>query len=86
MDFTNLQLSCKKNGKKTFTTLKDIAGLDIERIIEENGLSGEIKLGKHIYSLRRAYNGTSENLITEEEKSLAETIPRTNTRRKRSGN
>jgi len=49
-------------------------GVDIKKIIEENGLDGNIEFGNLVHYLRRAYNGTAKSYITEEEKRQAEEL------------
>ena len=77
VDFSNIQLSKKINGKKQYILLKEIEqeGIDIEKIIERKGLDGGFKLGLQIGSLRVASNGKKGSYkITEEEKRLAEEL------------
>ena len=56
------------NGKRIHTTLKDIniEGIDINRIIRDNGLNGEFLIGKYLNKYRLAYNGTAGNLTQDE--------------------
>ena len=46
-------------------------GIDIGKIIEENGLDGKFEYGKKIIALRVAYNGKGNCKITEQEKEEA---------------
>ena len=49
-------------------------GIDIDRIIEENGLNGNFEYGKNINITRIACKGKSGYKITEEEKKEAEKL------------
>lgn len=76
IDFSKLKRSRKVNGKDVFIQLSDIKqdGIDIERIIEENGLDGNLKIGDSIRKLRLVYNGKTNITMTEEEKRKAEEL------------
>ena len=78
--FTNLKESTRAGNRVTFIKLSDIQieGIDIERIISENELSGDIEIGKMILNLRQAYNKTNKLPMTYEERMQAAAIPRTN--------
>ena len=58
VDFSNLKISKTVAGKQRNIILSEIEqeGVDIEKIIEENGLDGNFKIGLSITSLRRLYN------------------------------
>lgn len=70
IDLNKLKYSFIKNGKSNFLVLKDIvqAEIDIDKIIEENGLDGEYPLGRKVQRLKQVYNGTSTGNITEDDK------------------
>ena len=76
VDLSKIQLSKKINGKPQYILLKEIEqeGIDIEKIIKENGLDGELKLGQDIREVRKAYKGKETYKITEEEKRIAEEL------------
>ena len=76
IDFIRLRRTRRVNGKTTFIKLSEIKqdGIDIEKIIEENGLDRNLPIGMMLRNLRAAYNGTSEIPITEEEKRKAEQL------------
>lgn len=61
--------------KRKYTKLKEIEqeGIDINKIIEENRLNGELNWGGRVVRLRVSYNGKG-NKITEEEKQQAEEL------------
>jgi hypothetical protein len=87
VDFTNLKLSNMIDGKQIRTKLKDIEGIELEKILAENeDLTEDTEIGKLVGTLRLAYNGYGKIRtvpITEEEKRQAEAIPRINSRKKR---
>ncbi|MCL2859806.1 MAG: hypothetical protein FWF46_04460 [Oscillospiraceae bacterium] len=62
------------DGEEKYTTLKDIKGAN--EIIARTGFAQDTPVGKMMKEIRAAYNGTNGLLITEEEKKLAESIPR----------
>jgi len=64
------------DGKVIDITLKDIKG--VNEIIARTGLTEDTPVGKMMKEVVAAYNGTNGLLITEEEKKLAESIPRIN--------
>jgi len=76
VDLGKISLTQTSNGKANFIKLKDIeqTGIDIEKIIKENGLDGEFLYGSRIAILRLAYKGIGKSVITEEEKKLAEEL------------
>jgi len=57
-----------ENGKREYITLKDIEqeGINITKIIKENGLDESFAIGKYIRLYRNAYNGTKGALTLEE--------------------
>ena len=76
VDLAKIQMSDSIAGKRRYILLKDIKqkGVDITRIIEEEGLDGEYPFGARLYGLRRLYNGTGTGKITKEEKRKAEEL------------
>jgi len=72
IDLKSLQLSQSINGKQCPILLKDIIP---EEILEKNQLSGEFPIGQSISNTRKAYKGTGDYKITEEDRELAESIP-----------
>lgn len=65
------KISTTKNsekGKRVYTTLKDINinGIDINKLIQENGLDEDFQIGKYLNKYRLADNGTQGNLTKEE--------------------
>ena len=86
IDLEHLQLSKLVNGTRIYTKILDIRqdGIDVAKIIEENELDGNLKIGESIGKLRSGYKGKKTIIITEEEKRKAETlglIPREMARR-----
>lgn len=82
IDLTKIKLSKKVGEKQEYLLLKEIEqdGIDIQKIIEENGLDEDFKLGMRVVNLRTAYNDSGTYRITQEEKKEAEElglIPRT---------
>ena len=74
VDLNNIQLSREGEGKKRqYILLKEIKqeGIDIGKIIEENGLDPEFPYGRRIIILRLACNDKGEIKITESEKQEA---------------
>lgn len=71
-----LKLTNRTGRKEIYTQLCDIRqnGINIERIIEENGLDGTLPIGKHIINLRATYKGETTLAMTEEEKRRAEQL------------
>ncbi len=76
IDLEHLQLSKLVNGTRIYTKILDIRqdGIDVAKIIKENGLDGTLEIGKHIINLKSTYNGISTYAITEEEKRKAEQL------------
>ena len=70
IDVNKIKLSNTVNRKKSIISLKEIKqdGIDIDKIIAENGLDPEFKFGYRMGLLKQAFKGTSNVLITEEEK------------------
>ena len=70
VDLSRIQITRKKNGKVTCQLLGEIEqeGIDIGKIIEENGLDPEFPYGQRISGIRLAYNGKGCYKITEAEK------------------
>ncbi len=85
IDVTQIPKSKKEGGKQRFLLLKEIeqAGVDMESVISETGISGEFEIGKGLYSLRRAYLGISSYVITESEKREVETLGIISTKKKK---
>ena len=56
------------DGKRVYTKLKDIniEGIDINKIIIENGLDEDFPIGKYLRSYRLAYNGIQGKLTPKE--------------------
>lgn len=46
----------------------------MQKVIEENGLDGDFKIGRRIVNLRTAYNDSGTYIITHEEKKEAEDL------------
>lgn len=76
IDLEHLPLSNLVNGIREYTRILDIRqdGIDIARIIEENVLDGNLKIGDSIGKLRAIYNGKKNITMTEEEKRKAEAL------------
>ncbi len=76
VNFRGMHLSKSVNKKQVYFLIRDIKqeGVDIEKIIAENGLNGEFCMGKGIDTIRRAYYGKTTYAITEEEKKKAEEL------------
>ena len=76
VDLFNLTLSKTTNGKTEGIKLTDIKqeGIDILKIVSDNGLNPDFELGRRISSVRGSYNGAQKLLITEEEKKLAQRL------------
>lgn len=74
VDFTQIKLTRVTNQKQEFILLKDIEqdGIDIEKIIKENKLDPNFKIGMGIVNLRSAYNNSETYKITEEERREAD--------------
>ncbi len=73
VDLRKIQLSKVQDGRQIPILLREIEqeGIDIGKIIEENGLDGKFEYGKKIITLRSAYNGRGGCKITEQEKEEA---------------
>ncbi len=73
VDLKKIQLTKKQDGKHIPILLKEIEqeGIDIGKIIEENGLDGDFKYGARIHGLRQADKGYGSYKITEEERKEA---------------
>ena len=74
IDLSKLSLSKCLNGKQVKILLKEIQqdGVDVEKIIQENGLDPEYKFGERVTNLRRSFAGSSHGIeITEEEREEA---------------
>ena len=77
IDIQNFPLARKVNGKLSYTLLKEIKqeGIDINRIIEENDLNPNFKIGRNLSMLRDSYNGTSKTVvITDDERRELEQL------------
>ena len=75
VDLTAISTRYSKEGKRYFTTLKDIQqkDVDIESIIVLNKLNENYKIGHYLNNFRAIYNGSHEgNLLDEERKSAEE--------------
>ena len=73
---SELQLTKKINGKRRPLLLSELEqeGVDIQKIIEDNGLNGTFEYGYNVLVIRPAYNGTSKRKITDEERKKAEEL------------
>lgn len=77
VDFKKLQIGKRIDSKNMYKfLLKEIvpAGINIEKIIEENGLDGDFPIGTRIAQIRAAYNGNGSNSITDDERIEAERL------------
>ena len=76
VDITKIKLTKVINGKQEYTLLREIEqdGIDMQKVIEENGLDGDFKIGRRIVNLRTAYNDSGTYIITHEEKKEAEDL------------
>ena len=73
VDLNKIKLKRKQNGKYIPILLGEIEqeGIDIGKVIAENGLDGNFAYGKNVTSLRQAYTGVQRYRITEQEKGEA---------------
>lgn len=76
IDLNKIQYSYIQNGKKHFITLKEIKqeGIDINEIIQENGLNGDFKYGMRLNGLKKAYKGKGHLAITKVDKEIAKQL------------
>ena len=76
VDLGKIKDSVYSGGKRSFTLLKEIKqeGIDINKIIEENGLDGNFKYGRRLQRMKNAYTGTEARPITGEEIELAKQL------------
>ena len=76
IDLSSIQQAKREEGKKVSILLKDIKqeGININKIIEENGLDGDFKFGRRITVLRQSYKGKGKCKMTEEDKRKAEEL------------
>ncbi len=76
IDLSKVQWTKKVNGKSICFKLGEIQqkGIDIEKIINKNGLDSEYSIGQKIIRLRQLYNGTAKGKIAEDEKKEAENL------------
>ena len=76
VDLRNIQLGKTINKKKKYILLKEVnqEGIDINKIIKEENLDGELELGKMISAIRLGYNGKGNYVINDEEKREAEEL------------
>lgn len=70
VDVSKIQVTTKSDEKRRYILLKEIEqeGVDINKIIEENGLDGNFHIGIRIMQLKQAYKGNSRCLITDAER------------------
>lgn len=68
IDVGNLKTSVRENGKQRFISLKEIPYENIKKIIEENNLDPNEKIGFEIYSIRQACGGRGTLVINDEQK------------------
>ena len=59
VDFRKIQIIVSSNKKRHYILLNEIKqdGIDIQKIIEEEGLDGNFEFGRKIKNIRRAYKG-----------------------------
>ena len=76
VDIGAIQLAKYVGKKRVFTALKEIKqeGIDILKIIEENGLNGDFPLGRNITTLRGCYKGYGNIKIADNEKKEIEKL------------
>ena len=76
INLEKIKLSTITGNKKHYTTLKELNqyGIDIEKIIREEGLDEEYSIGLAISKIRGAYNGKNKYTITNTEKREAEEL------------
>ena len=77
VDLRKIRISRFENGKQVLIKLSEIKqeGIDIDKIIEENGLYRNFAYGSALKLLRRIYNGGKKyNRITLEQRKLAENL------------
>ena len=87
INIKNIQLSKTIKGETIYILLKEIKqdGINIEKIIKENGLDENYMLGRNIKNTRNAYNGVGSYSITEEEKREVEKLGIFSIKRERTG-
>ena len=76
VDISTIQSRYSKEGKRYYTVLNDIKHpeMDIGKIIIENGLDENYKIGSEIKRFRNIYNGNVSSELSEEERILAEEL------------
>ena len=76
VDLGKIKDSVYSGGKRSFTLLKEIKqeGIDIDKIIQQNGLDGDFKYGRRLQRMKNAYTKTEARPITEEEIELAKQL------------
>lgn len=76
VNVTDIPTRYSKEGKRYYTTLKDIQqkGIDIESVIILNKLNEEYKIGHYLNRFRATYNGSHEGNLSDEERKLAEEL------------
>lgn len=76
VDFKKVQYSHVENGKKHFIRLKEIEqeGIDINQIIQANGLNGDFKYGERLNALKKAYKGKGHLAITKVDMEMAKQL------------
>ena len=76
VDLSKIKQSYIKEDKQHFITLKEIKqdGIDINKILQENGLNGDFKYGIRLNGLRNAYKGQGHFAITKVDIQLAKQL------------
>ena len=76
LDIQKVPLHIVKNKKPQPIKLGEVKqeGIDMEKIISENNLDKDFKLGKRLNSIRQAYRGKITPALTPEERKLAEEL------------
>lgn len=76
VDLSKLKLTKMENKKQVYRSLGELEqdGVDIQRIIEENGLDSAFPFASRMCSARNVYNGKGRSLITEDEKREVERL------------
>jgi len=77
VDPSKIQISyTDERGNRSYIILKDIKqdGIDIEKIITENQLDGNFKIGQKLHRFKAIYNGSHKGELSEEERKMAEEL------------